>query len=910
MAGKVTAEEYAKAKAAVEKAYTKESIDSYTKSYNDAMAKWASANDAFSSSSGLLVKNSSTGSSWWTSWSTWGWTLSGGASSGGVSGNAWWGDVYGDVSKNSTASWPMDFSSYKWPQTLAEADKIFGKEASNREAKQSWFISSRNDTIANELYNQKKFGIKDVEDYLNAIPTFQWADKLDQQNTIRAIHDRLSEIEKSNGDTITKDTTTITDTNGNKVEDTTKTETTSKDGYYFDKWTWQYVKIYWYDDLSKDYRDLIDRMDEDDRKYLSNMWAAGMQKQVKTYLDAMRSKEQAEDIQAKNKELYDINRAKSLIEAQQTLRHSQEQYDNLKQNWQYLGNMWMPGVSQTKIDAIGDALKEAQTTLGEIQQLTKLSLDAQEKQWESQVLQYNQQIDNLMYNLNWQVGSEVQAALSKFTTAELEGQLDTIDGITAFRKELLDDLDANISGLTSASLDQMQYITKEYQDIADKMYEYQQNAQKVNTDMSAVKGYYVDMNWNPIFNTNGETIRVPQSAPLDPVYDKETWKLIVFWYDENGNIVANVQNVLWDNPYYNNSIYSGNGTGNMRTERNNNPTAMTTDVAKSLWMVEGVDYIQGDSFTTEDGKVLYTAQLIGDPIETTIKAFDNAAANWIGIFYTAKWWQRWKHTAMSNDQWLAMNDEQKRQTILNMLQREWWDINKFSYYNQNSWMNGGNKYNQRLIDLFNKEDLTAEDKKTLASFGISEGQFGDMKEDYFLHQQDDTTQGILDRIGKLITEYPGRADLMLASGDGKGAKAYKLLNGELANYVNDLKYIKNNLTFNALSQAKKNGATFGSMTEWEWTRIDWYATSLDASSTKEKFLDDLTEIYNSYAQKALGKKYTKEQIMAMYGGNSTSDGGVFGGNQLQSKNWWDTAWQQELNQSWVRGQNWWQNNGW
>jgi hypothetical protein len=92
-----------------------------------------------------------------------------------------------------------------------------------------------------------------------------------------------------------------------------------------------------------------------------------------------------------------------------------------------------------------------------------------------------------MYDLNWKVGSEVQAALSKFTTAELEGQLDTIDGITAFRKELLDDLDANISGLTSASLDQMKYITQQYQDVADKLYEYQQNANTVNQEMSAVK---------------------------------------------------------------------------------------------------------------------------------------------------------------------------------------------------------------------------------------------------------------------------------------------------------------------------------------------------------------------------------------------------------------------------------------
>jgi hypothetical protein len=78
--------------------------------------------------------------------------------------------------------------------------------------------------------------------------------------------------------------------------------------------------------------------------------------------------------------------------------------------------------------------------------------------------------------------------------------LDTIDGITAFRKELLDELDNNLSGLTSASLTQMQWINQQYQDVANKMYEYAQNANKVNAEMSTIKGYYVDGNGNPILN--------------------------------------------------------------------------------------------------------------------------------------------------------------------------------------------------------------------------------------------------------------------------------------------------------------------------------------------------------------------------------------------------------------------------
>ena len=535
---KVTAAEKKKAQDFVNSTFTADSVKAYTDAYNQAKSTWSSTKDAVSNASGLLVKSSTSS----------GWTSSGGTSSGWVSGNStsWW-DVYGDKSKNATTTSSMDFSKYTWNKKLADSDAVFGENAKIKEKGESWFLTRRNDSIASELYNLWTVWVEDVEKYLTKYNDFNAASQEDRDNTIRAISTRLSEIQKENGMDTYTDKTTITWANGDKTTETTKTteENPSKDGYYYDAKTGQYVKIYWYDDLDNEYRGLIDRMDEKERKYLSNMWASGMQDQVKTYLDAMRSKDQAEARQKNAQELYDINRAQSLIEAQQTLRHSQEQYDNLKQNWQYLGNMWMPGTSQTKINAIGDALKEAQTTLGEIQKLTKLKLDAQEKQWEGQVLQYNQQIDNLMYDLNWKVGSEVQAALSKFTTAELEWQLDTIDGITAFRKELLDDLDANISWLTSASLQQMQYITEQYQDIADKLYQYQQNANTVNQEMSQIKGYYIDGNGNPIFNAKGETIEVPQNPPMEPVFDKDTWKLIVFWYDENWQIVASVQQ-LWD----------------------------------------------------------------------------------------------------------------------------------------------------------------------------------------------------------------------------------------------------------------------------------------------------------------------------------------------------------------------------
>lgn len=107
----------------------------------------------------------------------------------------------------------------------------------------------------------------------------------------------------------------------------------------------------------------------------------------------------------------------------------------------------------------------------------------------------------------------------------------------------------------------------------------------------------------------------------------------------------------------------------MRTDRNNNPTAMTTDVAKTLWLVEWVDYVKWDVFPNNSN--LFSAKLIGDPIQQTIKALDTAIANWKRAFYTQWGQQRWTHTGMSNEQWQGMNNEQKVATVVKMYHNEW-----------------------------------------------------------------------------------------------------------------------------------------------------------------------------------------------------------------------------------------------
>lgn len=149
-------------------------------------------------------------------------------------------------------------------------------------------------------------------------------------------------------------------------------------------------------------------------------------------------------------------------------------------------------------------------------------------------------------------------------------------------------------------------------------------------------------------------------------YDKK-WNPIMWWIDKNNR---NTSSSSWWG-----GGWLGWGWSDqewMRTDRNNNPTAMTTDVAKSLWLVEWVDYEVGDPFTTGSWSTLYTARLLGDPIETTIKWLDIAANNpksW--AFFT--WWgmQRWTHTAMSDEEWLSLDDAWKKAVVTEMYRREW-----------------------------------------------------------------------------------------------------------------------------------------------------------------------------------------------------------------------------------------------
>lgn len=70
-----------------------------------------------------------------------------------------------------------------------------------------------------------------------------------------------------------------------------------------------------------------------------------------------------------------------------------------------------------------------------------------------------------------------------------------------------------------------------------------------------------------------------------------------------------------------------------RTDKHNNPTAFTTDLAKQAGLQINVDYVRGDPFPNNQD--MFTAKLLGDPIQLTINLIDRVG------FTTKSGAQRW-----------------------------------------------------------------------------------------------------------------------------------------------------------------------------------------------------------------------------------------------------------------------------
>lgn len=132
---------------------------------------------------------------------------------------------------------------------------------------------------------------------------------------------------------------------------------------------------------------------------------------------------------------------------------------------------------------------------------------------------------------------------------------------------------------------------------------------------------------------------------------------------ENPNLTdEDILQVL--NPTFNSVAPDTNPGKGMRTDRHNNPTAFTTDIAKNAGLKLGVDYVAGDSFPNNPN--LKTAKILGDPVETTIKVIDK-----IG-FFTQSGKPRWTYvnSIPQAKNWDNLSYEQKKNVIRQMYAHE------------------------------------------------------------------------------------------------------------------------------------------------------------------------------------------------------------------------------------------------
>jgi hypothetical protein len=98
-----------------------------------------------------------------------------------------------------------------------------------------------------------------------------------------------------------------------------------------------------------------------------------------------------------------------------------------------------------------------------------------------------------------------------------------------------------------------------------------------------------------------------------------------------------------------------------RTDRNNNPTAFTTDIAVEGGLVQDTDFVQGDPFS-DGAHTYYTAKLLGDPLALTLKVIDK-----IGFRVGSNPYEsRWTYINLPYDLWKSLTLAQKTLVICDM----------------------------------------------------------------------------------------------------------------------------------------------------------------------------------------------------------------------------------------------------
>lgn len=280
----------------------------------------------------------------------------------------------------------------------------------------------------------------------------------------------------------------------------------------------------------------------------------------------------------------------------------------------------------------------------------------------------------------------------------------------------------------------------------------------------------------------------------------------------------------------------------MRTERNNNPTAMITDYAKMLWGVLWEDYEIGDSFISESWATLYTAKLIGDPVEKTIELLDRWLAKWMNIFsgwsYAADLW-------LTNEVWANADEKKKREIVEKMLKHEWGSLENMSYYRENPWVSSiatnksgyGYKgweygYDPAYVDsykAFLKWDLSwVQFTNLLKVMGIDEATFGKYVQNWQQHIQNEWNAAWVDVINDLAALWINLQNLERVNYDDEWNLELDVNSWLMFHWSTWAVFDKllAELKLQRMIKSKQDWANYWQVTEREWDMIAAASTTL------------------------------------------------------------------------------------
>lgn len=299
----------------------------------------------------------------------------------------------------------------------------------------------------------------------------------------------------------------------------------------------------------------------------------------------------------------------------------------------------------------------------------------------------------------------------------------------------------------------------------------------------------------------------------------------------------------------------------MRTERNNNPTAMTTDYAKMMWLELWVDYEIWDSFIWWDLRTYYTAKFLWDPVETAIKAFDRWAANNV---FANEWWVLWHwHLWISNQKWLSLTDWEKREVINKILQKEWGKMDNMSYYLNAQDSDEKVTYNKAWEDMLRQIATWQVKLNSATAKSYAEMMWTDVRwlwkmvEAYQNDQLENWKAAWRDLLNIMAELQILFEDKWLDDWQFDTNAWQSLWWGSIWRKHDQL---KEQLKLNKVTEARDKWATFWQMTEYEWKVLENAATSLNILKQDDKeYTEEFTKIMRATWIATFWKAPTSEE---------------------------------------------------